>query len=99
MTFRGHEQGAIAIMFAMVLVTIVALAGFAIDLAHAYTRRIELQAVADAAALAAARALDGSLAGVSNAVAKAEDLVARNVYAGNASFVWSAAALRFSEEP
>lgn len=95
----GRQRGSIFVMFAVVLVTVIALMGLALDLAHAYNRKAELQAIADAAALAAARELDGTQAGVDAALAAASQFTSSNYQASVASFSWSPDALRFGEDP
>jgi len=68
---RGSEDGAIAIMTPFVLLLMIAMLGMALDLSRGYNRKIELQNVADAAALAAAAALDGTSAGIDRAITAA----------------------------
>jgi len=98
---RGaSENGAIAIMTACVLVIMVAMFGFALDLSRSYNRKMELQGLADAAALAAARALDGTPGGIDNAVAAAADTAALfSVFYNNLPVTWSPAALTLGTAP
>lgn len=94
------EQGSIAIMTSVVLILIIAMFGIALDLSRAYNRKMELQMVADLAALAAANALDGSTAGVDNAVAAAAATAGTFSFSyshGNVS--WNPQALSFSTAP
>ena len=58
--FVRNEAGATAILFGLTLVPIIGFAGAAVDYANAYRIRSELQNALDAAALAAARAMDAS---------------------------------------
>lgn len=93
---RKSEDGAIAIMTAVMILILIAMFGFAIDLSRAYNRKVELQSVADAAALAAANALDGTSAGIDNAVKAAADTASTFNFSYNTSVVaWSPAALSF----
>lgn len=100
MSAAAGQRGAITIMLALLLVAMLALMGFSLDLARAYDRRVELQALADATALTAARSLDGSLQGIANAASNAEQVVAGNRYQSRSkAFAWSDDLLRFSEDP
>ena len=49
-----RQAGAIAIMFSLTLLFLLGFIGLALDLAILYNRKVELQSLADAAALAAA---------------------------------------------
>ncbi|WP_426176920.1 pilus assembly protein TadG-related protein [Massilia sp. TWR1-2-2] len=85
------------IMFGMSLMFILGLCGFALDISRVYNRKAELQAIADAAALAAARELNGSLLGVTNAENKAALVVSQLMYRYSTAVIpWSSNALRFS---
>lgn len=70
-----RESGAIAIMAAILLPVILALFALAIDLPRVYNRRAEMQTLADAAAIAAAKKLDGTKEGISAALAAARAVV------------------------
>lgn len=95
-----RQRGAIFILFAMMVLALLSMAGMALDLALAYNRKVELQALADAAALAAARELNGTAAGVDKAVEAAATAAAGFKYRYNALAVpWSDAALRFAAAP
>ncbi|MFB9244897.1 hypothetical protein IV454_09240 [Massilia antarctica] len=94
-----RQRGAYSVMFALLMTPLVLLGGMAIDLSMAYMRRTDLQAVADAAALAAARALDGTVAGVANADGRAKQIVNASTYALAHAMTWSPAALSFSNSP
>jgi Flp pilus assembly protein TadG len=84
-------------MFAMALLFMLGLCGFALDVSRVYNRKAELQSIADAAALAAARELNGTLAGVTNAENKAAFVVSQLRYKyATTPIPWSANALRFS---
>lgn len=88
--------GAIAIIAAFVIIIMVAMFGFALDLSRAYNRKIELQSVADTAALAAASALDGTATGIDNAVQAAATAASTFNFAYNKEVIaWSPSALTF----
>lgn len=70
-----RQRGAIAVMAAASVLLLLGMCGLALDVAQIYNRRMELQAIADAAALAAAAQLDGTPDGVRNAVARARAIV------------------------
>jgi hypothetical protein len=91
----GAERGAIAIMFAGSLFLIFGLLAFSWDLSRMYNRKVELQQIVDAAALAAAHELNGTPAGVSQAVAKAAASVERLKYGYTSYATWSPDAIKF----
>jgi len=100
----GREQGAVAIMTVGALIVIIGFFGLAIDLARVYNRRVELQNVADVAALAAARELNGTRSGITNAVGAAAArfggpaMTSVTVNFGR-TVTWSEAAIEFGPTP
>jgi hypothetical protein len=95
---RPHSQrGVFGILFAIMLPVMLAMIGLAIDLAMMYARGHELQSVADGAALAAARALDGTAAGLATAKDNARNTAVNAEYRFLRAdrFDWSPAALSF----
>jgi len=93
---NGSEDGAIAIMTPFVLILMLAMLGMALDLSQSYNRKTELQSVADAIALAAATALDGTPAGIDRAITAAgQAAVGFNISYNKLSVAWSSAALTF----
>ena len=54
--FSENEEGGIAILFALTMVPVLGIMGGAIDYGRAFAERQHLQATADAAAIAGARA-------------------------------------------
>ena len=68
---RRRERGSIAVMSAASIMLIVIMCGVATELSRIYNRRVELNAIAKAVALAAARELNGSPAGVNQAMQQA----------------------------
>jgi Flp pilus assembly protein TadG len=96
---KRSERGAIAIMTAFLIVVMVAMFGMALDLSRSYNRKAELQSVADAAALAAAAALDGTPQGIDKAVTAAGQAVVNYTFSYSGDSVsWSSAALAFGTD-
>ncbi|QJD99824.1 hypothetical protein HH212_07135 [Massilia forsythiae] len=97
---KKSEDGVIAIMTAFVIVIMIAMFGFALDLSRSYNRKMELQSVVDATALAAASPLDGTSEGIDNAVRAAADTASVHSFSYNNGIVtWSPDALTFSTAP
>jgi len=95
-----RQRGAFAMMFGIALLGLLLFVGMALDLGQLYNRKAELQLLADATALAAARELNGTAAGVSSALAKAATAASVLHYQhGQLGFAWSSAALRFGATP
>lgn len=91
------QRGAIAIVFALMLMVLVGFVGMSLDLGRVYNRKVELQAVANIAAVVAARQLNGTAAGVVNALTQAANAVNSLKYQYNQrSINWNNAALSFS---
>jgi hypothetical protein len=86
-------------MFVPVLLVILAVCGVAIDLGHIYNRKVELNGLAKAAALAAAGRLDGTAAGVQQALDQAAATVGRFQVNYSERLTWSDAAIRFGRSP
>lgn len=98
LTHRQH--GAFAVMTAVLIVVILGLCGLAIDLGRVLNRKVELQAAADTIALAAARELNGTTAGINSATAAANQLASGIFYGYTASNVeWSNNAITFGSTP
>ena len=94
------EDGAIAIMAALVVIVMMAFFGIALDLSRAYNRKAELQTAADAIALAAANALDGTSDGLDNAMAAAVSAADLFTFSyGHGTFAFSPEALKFGTAP
>ena len=92
-----RQHGAIAIMFGVMFLVLIGFIGLVFDLAMLYNRRVELQGMADSAALAAARELIGTRAGISNALSKAASTASSFTYQYHTKDVmWSNAAIKFS---
>jgi len=100
----GRQLGAIGIMFAGALIVLFSFFALALDLSQLYNRKMELQIVADTVALAAASELNGTAAGIANALLKGADPF--NAYAvpatyqyGHRRMTWSDAAMEFGASP
>ena len=72
---QSGERGSIMIMTAIFALLLLLMVGLCIDVSRIYLVRAELQNAADAAALAAARELNGGDKGIDDAVAKASEVV------------------------
>ncbi|MDC8760497.1 pilus assembly protein TadG-related protein [Janthinobacterium fluminis] len=97
---RRRQRGVFTVLLAPLLFVLLLCMGAVLDIAQVYNRRTEMQNVADAVALAAARELVGTAAGIDAAVAKAAALAGANYYRYSKVAVgWSEAALRFAATP
>jgi len=100
-TFRpGNENGAVAIMTAGALIVIIGFCGLALELSQVYNRKMELQNAVDVSALAAARELNGTRAGITNAVQAASARFAGSketavTFQYGRTMTWSEAAIEF----
>ncbi len=93
----AQQRGAISVMFALMMLILLGFIGMSLDLGRVYNRAMELQAVANVAALAAARQLNGTPAGVSNALKQAAYAVGALKYQYHQQAVsWDNSALSFS---
>src|SRR5215470_5078022 len=75
---RREEGGSIIITTAIFMLLLFLMLGFAIDVSRIYMVREELQNAADAAALTAARELNGGTGGIDDAVNQATNVIANN---------------------
>ena len=73
-----NETGSISIMTAIFAVVLMVMVGLTIDISRIYMVRSELQNAADAAALTAARELNGGSGGIDDAVNQATNVIANN---------------------
>lgn len=104
----ARPHGSVAVPFALTLPIVLGMMGLAIDLSMLYLRNTEMQQLADSTAMAAARRLNGTLAGVNAAIADARNMASTNTYGGEYSGAknpftdgasWSQGALFFSKAP
>ena len=75
---RKGERGSITIMTAIFALLLLLMVGLTIDISRIYLVRSELQNAADAAALTAARELNGGTGGIDEAVNQATIVIANN---------------------
>ncbi len=73
---RKGERGSITIMTAIFALLLLLMVGLTIDISRIYLVRSELQNAADAAALTAARELNGGTGGIDDAVTQATNVIA-----------------------
>lgn len=94
---RHAQAGAVAILFCMVLLVLFGFIGLALELSILYNRKVELQALADAAAIAAASQLVGTKTGVQKALSAAATEATNFRYQYHQLPVtWSDTAIKFS---
>jgi Flp pilus assembly protein TadG len=102
---RAREGGVIAIMMAGALFVIFAFCSLALELSQAYNRKVEMQNVADTAAVAAAYELDGTPAGINRAAQKAAARFSAGAPSqltyqyGTQNMSWSDSAIEFGTTP
>lgn len=97
-----RQDGAFAIMFVPLLIVMIGFCGLAIDAGLLYNRKVDVYGVAKAAALAAARELNGTPAGIAAAKTAARETVEAlryQHYNAGTAFSWSDDALSFSDSP
>lgn len=94
-----RQHGAIAIMFALSVFFLIGFMGLALDISQTYDRKTELQNAADAAALAGAKELKGTAAGIDLAVTKAQAIAAAHKFKFGTSVALAAAAITFGDSP
>lgn len=97
-----RQDGAFSIIFVPLVIVIIGFCGLAIDMGMLYNRKVDLDGMAKAVALAAARELNGTPEGIVTAKAKARETAERlrYQYFGDGSpFTWSEDALSFSTSP
>lgn len=98
-TPRHRQRGAIALMYALLLPVLIGCVGLALDLGLLYLRTTQLQNAADSIAIAATVKLDGTSAGITQAVLRASQ-IARTLNVNLATpLAWRSAALRFGPHP
>jgi len=97
MRFWRDESGAALVYVTILMVTLIGLAGIAIDSGRLFNLRLEAQKAADAAALAGAWQLDGTLAGsqLADQAARTAPVVTNNQKFGNAPAAISIASTAF----
>lgn len=96
---RHRQRGAVAIMFGLSAVVLFGFMGLALDLSQTYDRKTELQNAADAAALAGAKELKGTSAGIDSAVNQARTIAGLHRFKFGTSIVLADAAITFGSSP
>jgi hypothetical protein len=101
---RGNEAGSISVMFIAALIIILGFLALALDLSLLTHRKMELQNVADTAALSAAHELDGTAGGITKALGMASNRFLQGAdrftyHYGKATMTWSDAAIGFARSP
>lgn len=91
------QNGTVHVMMFGFIIVILAALGMSLDLSQVYNRKVEMENVADMAALAAARNLDGTSRGISNAVSAASGVVRSLKYGYGSTMDWNDAAIKFSK--
>jgi len=94
-----RQRGAVALLFGLTVVVLLAAGGLVLDLGHLYVLKSELQNGADAAALAGAKEINMTTAGINNAAAKAIAFAAKNKFNFASDLVITNAELSFSSGP
>ncbi|HEY5799346.1 MAG TPA: pilus assembly protein TadG-related protein, partial [Burkholderiaceae bacterium] len=72
----ARQRGATLVLFALFALVMLGFMALAVDLGRAYNRRLEMQNLADAAALGGAGALNGTAAGIDAALLRAQQRTA-----------------------
>ncbi len=94
---RRKQGGVVAILFAVLLIVVFGFLGLALDMAQVFNRKVELQGVADSAALAAASSLSGTAEGIDSALALANTTASTYKYRyDKVAIPWKSGALTFS---
>lgn len=94
-----RQDGSFAVLFVSILSLLIACCAFAMDVGPLYNRKVELQGIARAAALAASGKLNGTAAGLAAARASARAAAERLVYRYKLPVAWSDGALSFASAP
>lgn len=87
-SLKNRQGGAVAVMVGISMVLLVGFLALVIDLGHLYIAKTELQNGADAAALAGAKELKGTVTGVASAITMAQQLAGKNYYDLNSKKIY-----------
>jgi Flp pilus assembly protein TadG len=96
---RGRQRGAVAILFGLTLLVLLAAGGLVLDLGHLYILKSELQNAADSAALAGAKEINLSAGGITAAADKAIKFAAQNEFDFAQALVITNANIAFGSGP
>lgn len=94
-----RQRGAVALLFGLTLVVLLAAGGLVLDLGHLYVLKSELQNGADSAALAGAKEIDMTAAGVGRAAAKALSFAEKNKFNFSSDLTLTNSNVEFGEGP
>ncbi len=99
-TPRERQRGALLIAYAMLLPMLLGLIALVLDCSLYYLRSVQVQQLADSIAMAAAGPLNGTNAGMTNAIRNARVLVTDTAFWPYTTdrLEWNAAALTFARE-
>jgi hypothetical protein len=86
-------------MFVIAIPVLLGFVGLAIDMANMYSRKIEMQQIADAVAVAAASELDGTKNGAKNSRVAANNVAKYSFYNASLPIFWDGSALSFASSP
>lgn len=92
-----RQRGAFAVAFAIFMVAIIGFISLSMDLSQVYVRQTELQGAVDAAAVVAARELNGTMTGLSTARLRAQRLFTANNYDYWNPLPWNPNLMSFAE--
>lgn len=98
-TRYARQEGAFSVMFVPLVIVMIGIWGLAVEMGQIYNRKVDLYGISKAAALAAARELNGTPAGIvaaKNAASAAVANLRYKNYGGGTSVTWSDDALSFS---
>ena len=97
---RPRQGGAIAVVFAVMLVPMLGFCALAIDIGAVHNRGAEMKNLAETIAMSAARNLNGTEGGVDNAMTAAQSIAATFRFRNHSTAIsWSATSVRFSNSP
>lgn len=94
-----RQRGAFSVMFVPLVIVMIGFWGLAVDMGQIYNRKVDLYGISKAAALAAARELNGTPEGLiaaKNAASTAVLNLRYQHYGNGTSFTWNDNALSFS---
>jgi len=98
--FPRRQKGAVAVMTGLLLLLVlIPLGGLVVDLGHLYIAKAELQNAADASALAAAKDLNNTTAGVNAAIASGTLIGGRHEYDFSVGLSLAETDFSFSSSP
>jgi Flp pilus assembly protein TadG len=96
---KRKQKGAVAIIFGLTAAVLLSMGGLVVDMGHLFIAKTELQNAADAAALAGAKRLDETAAGITNARNDAITIAALNRFNFATPVVITEANTEFSSNP